>query len=121
MINSVVLVGRLTRDPELRYTPSGAATATFTIAVPRKYKAEGKDREVDFIPVVTWKAQAENCAKYTKKGSLVAVEGRLQIRNWEDKEGQRRTTAEVHADSVQFLDSKGRDTERMREMGEDDL
>ncbi|MDW7652372.1 MAG: single-stranded DNA-binding protein [Bacillota bacterium] len=107
MLNRIVLIGRLTKDPELRYTPAnGVAVATFTLAVNRRFSQQGQQREADFIPIVVWRTQAENCAKYLGKGSLVAVEGRLQIRSFEDREGQRRTMAEVVADSVQFLDSK---------------
>lgn len=103
MLNRIVLIGRLTKDPELRYTPAnGVAVATFTLAVNRPF---GK-KETDFIPIVVWRAQAENCAKYLGKGSLVAAEGRLQIRTYDDREGQRRYATEVVADSVQFLDSK---------------
>jgi single-strand DNA-binding protein len=106
MLNNIVLIGRLTRDPELRYTTSnGTAVATFTLAVNRRFKGDG-GQEADFVPVVVWRNQAENCAKYISKGSLVAVEGRLQIRPYEDKEGKRRTIAEVVANSVQFLDTK---------------
>lgn len=104
MLNHIVLIGRLTKDPELRYTPTnGVAVASFTLAVNRRFSQQ---READFIPIVVWKVQAENCAKYLGKGSLVAVEGRLQIRSYEDREGQRRTVAEVVAESVQFLDAK---------------
>lgn len=107
MLNRIVLIGRLTRDPELRYTPAnGVAVATFTLAVDRRFAQQGQQKETDFIPIVTWRGQAENCAKFLGKGSLVAVEGRLQIRSYEDREGQRRTAAEVIADSVQFLDSR---------------
>jgi single-strand DNA-binding protein len=107
MLNRIVLIGRLTKDPELRYTPAnGVAVATFTLAVNRRFSPQGGQREADFIPVVVWRTQAETCAKYLGKGSQVAVEGRLQIRSYEDREGQRRTAAEVVADSVQFLDSK---------------
>lgn len=101
MLNRIILIGNLTRDPELRYTPAnGVAVATFTLAVSRRFKQQ---QEADFIPVVVWRQQAENCAKYLVKGSQVAVEGRLQIRSYEDREGQRRTVAEVVADNVQFL------------------
>jgi single-strand DNA-binding protein len=103
MLNSVVLIGRLTKDPELRYTPAnGVAVASFTLAVNRRFKQQ---QEADFIPIVVWQKQAENCAKYLGKGSLVAVEGRLQIRSYEDREGQKRTIAEVVGESVQFLES----------------
>ncbi|MBS4030410.1 MAG: single-stranded DNA-binding protein [Clostridiales bacterium] len=105
MLNRIVLVGRLTGDPELRYTPAnGVAVASFTLAVNRRF---GQKKETDFVPIVVWRAQAENCAKYLGKGSLVAVDGRLQIRSYEDREGQKRTIAEVIADSVQFLSSPG--------------
>jgi single-strand DNA-binding protein len=107
LLNRIVLIGRLTKDPELRYTPAnGVAVATFTLAVNRRFTSQGGQREADFVPIVTWRALAETCAKYLGKGSQVAVEGRLQIRSYEDKEGQRRTMTEVVADNVQFLDSK---------------
>jgi single-strand DNA-binding protein len=108
-LNRVVLIGRLTKDPDLRYTSvNGVAVATFTLAVNRKFAGQGKQREADFIPIVVWKAAAENCAKYLGKGSLVAVEGRLQIRSYEDRDQQRRTIAEVVAENVQFLDSRNK-------------
>lgn len=111
-MNFTVFIGRLTRDPELRYLPAnGTAVATFALAVDRKFS---KEKETDFIPIVVWQKQAENCAKYLAKGSQVAIEGRLQIRPYEDKDGNRRTIAEVVANSVQFLDSK-----KQREPGED--
>jgi len=107
VLNRIVLIGRLTKDPELKYTPAnGVAVATFTLAVNRRFAQQGQQKETDFIPIVVWRAQAENCAKFLGKGSLVAVEGRLQLRSYEDREGQRRTATEVVADSVQFLDSK---------------
>src|SRR5690554_5727904 len=107
MLNNVVLIGRLTRDPELRYTPSsGVAVTNFTLAVNRTFKQKDGGQEADFVPVVVWRNQAENCAKYLVKGSLVAVEGRLQIRSYEDREGTRRTIAEIVGNSVQFLDNK---------------
>lgn len=104
MLNRIVLVGRLTKDPELRYTPAnGVAVTSFTLAVNRPFRQQGGQQETDFVPVVVWRQQAENCAKYLVKGSLVGVDGRLQIRSFEDREGQRRTIAEVVADHVQFL------------------
>jgi len=103
VLNRIVLIGRLTKDPELRYTSAGGvAVTTFTVAVDRRFKQQGQ-QEVDFISVVAWKQLAETCAKYLGKGRQVAVEGRLQIRNYEDREGARRTAAEVVADNVQFL------------------
>lgn len=106
MINRVVLVGRLTRDPELRYTPSGVAVATFTLAVNRNFLNQQGEREADFINCVTWRRQAENVANYVKKGSLVGVDGRIQTRNYEGQDGKRVYVTEVVADSVQFLEPR---------------
>ncbi|OES46302.1 single-stranded DNA-binding protein [Domibacillus iocasae] len=106
MINRVVLVGRLTKDPELRYTPSGAAVATFTLAVNRTYTNQQGDREADFINCVIWRKPAENVANFLKKGSLAGVEGRIQTRNYEGQDGKRVYVTEVQADSVQFLEPK---------------
>lgn len=104
-MNRVELVGRLTRDPELRHTPNGAATCNITIAIDRLPDQNG-NRAADFIPVVTWNRQAENVSKYLSKGRLVAVEGRIQTRNYEDKDGKRVYVTEVVASNVQFLESK---------------
>lgn len=108
MLNNVVLIGRLVRDPELRYTSTeGSAVANFTIAVDRPFAPkEGKEKEADFIRIVAWNKQAENCASYLNKGSLVGVEGRLQIRSYEDREGIKRIAAEVVARRVSFLESR---------------
>lgn len=106
MINRVVLVGRLTKNPELRYTPNGVAVASFTIAVDRSFTNQQGEREADFIPVVVWRRQAENVANYLTKGSLAGVDGRIQTRNYENNEGRRVYVTEVVADSVQFLESK---------------
>ena len=103
MYNRVILVGRLTAKPELRTTQSGIAVATFTIAVERRYKNANGDKEVDFIDIVTWRGIAENCAKYLDKGSAVVISGSLQIRNYEDKNGNKRKAAEVVADEVRFI------------------
>lgn len=103
MLNNVVLIGRLTKDPELRYTPNGTATASFTLAVDRPYNKE-KEREADFIPIVVWRQLAETCANYLRKGRLAAVEGRIEVRNYENKEGRRVYVTEVVADNVRFLD-----------------
>lgn len=104
-MNHIVLIGRLTRDPELRYTPNGLAVATFTLAVDRdRAPNQQGEKETDFIRIVTWQKQAEVCANYLKKGRLVAIEGRLQIRNYETQDGQKRTAAEVVANRVQFLE-----------------
>lgn len=109
MLNRVILIGRLTRDPELRYTPSGVAVTQFTVAVDRPFTPQGGEREADFIPVVTWRQLAETCANYVRKGRLVAVEGRVQVRNYENNEGKRVYVTEVIADNVRFLES-GRDS-----------
>lgn len=106
MINRVVLVGRLTKDPELRYTPSGVAVATFTLAVNRAYTNQQGDREADFINCVIWRRPAENVANFLKKGSLAGVEGRIQTRNYEGQDGKRVYVTEIQADSVQFLEPK---------------
>jgi single-strand DNA-binding protein len=107
MINRVILVGRLTKNPELRYTPTGVAVANFTIAVNRPFSNQQGEREADFIQVVVWRRQAENAANYLTKGSLAGVDGRLQTRNFENNEGRRVYMTEVVADSVQFLEPKG--------------
>ncbi len=107
MLNQVVLIGRLTHDPELRYTAGGGVpVATFSLAVDRPFTNQQGDRDTDFIKIVTWRKQAENCANYLNKGSLAAVTGRLQIRSFEDSEGVKRKVAEVVADNVRFLDKK---------------
>ena len=102
-MNKVILIGRLTKDPELRYTTSGTATAKFTLAVNRTFKSENGD-DADFINIVLWRNIAENSAKYIQKGSMVMVEGRLQIRSYDDSSGQRKWMTEVVANNVQFLD-----------------
>jgi single-strand DNA-binding protein len=107
-MNHIVLIGRLTRDPELRYTPNGVAVTTFDLAVNRPIPNQAGERETDFIRIVTWQKTAELCANYLKKGRLTAVEGRLQIRSYEAQDGQKRRVTEVVANQVQFLD-RGRD------------
>ena len=104
MLNKVVLIGRITKDIELRYTPNGVATATFYLAVTRNFKNQNGEYDADFIPVQVWRKQAENCAKYLAKGRLVAVSGRIQTRSYDAPDGQRRYTWEVVADQVQFLE-----------------
>jgi len=104
-LNRVILIGRLTRDPELRYTPSGVAVTQFTIAVDRPFSNQQNQREADFIPVVTWRQLAETCANYLRKGRLTAVEGRIQVRNYDNNEGKRVYVTEVIADNVRFLES----------------
>ena len=111
MLNHIVLMGRLTRDPELRRTGSGIAVASFTLAVDRDFGSrDGGERETDFIDIVAWRNTAEFVSKYFSKGRMAVVTGRLQIRNWNDKEGNKRRSAEVVADNVYFGDSK-RDAE----------
>lgn len=103
-LNNVILIGRLTRDVELRHTPSGVAVAKFTVAVDRSFQREGEEKKTDFIDVVVWRKLAETCAEHIGKGRLVAVEGRLQIRSYDDSQGIRRKAAEVVAETVRFLD-----------------
>lgn len=107
MLNHITIMGRLTRDPELRRTGSGVAVASFTVAVDRDFgKNENGEKETDFIDCVAWRNTAEFVSKYATKGRMVAVSGRLQIRSWTDKDGNKRRTAEVVADNVYFGDSK---------------
>jgi len=108
-LNKVLLIGNLTRDPELRYVPSGTAVATFTVAVSRVYKTQTgeKKEQASFIRIVVWGRRAEVCGEYLSKGSPVFVEGRLQSRDWETQDGQKRNTLEVIADNVQFLSRGG--------------
>lgn len=106
MINRVVLVGRLTRDVDLRYTSSGAAVGTFSMAVNRQFTNANGDREADFINCVIWRKAAENFANFTKKGSLVGVDGRLQTRNYENQQGQRVYVTEVVVDNFSLLESR---------------
>ena len=107
MLNHIVLMGRLTRDPELRSTQSGTPVASFTLAVDRDYAPkDGGERQTDFIDVVAWRQTGEFVSKYFQKGSMAVVTGRLQLRDWQDKEGNRRRSAEVIAESVYFAESK---------------
>lgn len=105
MLNRVVLIGRLTKDPDLRYTPAGHAVCRFTLAVDRAFSQED---EADFIPIVAWRKTAEACANYLRKGRLTAVDGRIQVRSYENEEGRRIYVTEVVADNVRFLESPGR-------------
>ncbi|WP_137744562.1 single-stranded DNA-binding protein [Robertmurraya siralis] len=107
MMNRVILVGRLTKEPELRYTPNGVPVATFTLAVNRPFSNQQGEREADFINVVVWRKPAENAANFLKKGSLAGVDGRIQTRNYEGQDGKRVYVTEVVAESVQFLEPKG--------------
>lgn len=105
MINTVTLVGRLTKDPELRYTPSGVAVARFTLAVNRTFKKEG-EQQADFINIVTWRKTAENTANFLRKGSLAGVTGRVQTGSYDGQDGKKVFTVEVVAENVQFLEPK---------------
>lgn len=107
MINNVVLVGRMTRDAELRYTPSDQAVATFALAVNRNFKNQDGEREADFVKCVIWRQQAENLANWVKKGALIGVTGRIQTRSYKNQQGQRVYVTEVVAESFQLLESRG--------------
>jgi single-strand DNA-binding protein len=111
MLNHIVLMGRLVRDPELRHTGSGTAVASFSLAVDRDYKSQNGDRETDFIDIVAWRSTADYVSRYFSKGRMAVVSGRLQVRSYTDKEGIRRKTSEVVADSVYFGDSKRENSE----------
>lgn len=106
MLNTITIMGRLTRDPELRRTSSGVAVASFTLACERDFAAQGETRETDFIDIVAWRYTAEFVDKYFSKGQMAIVTGRLQIRNWQDKEGNKRRSAEILADHVYFGEAK---------------
>ena len=106
MLNRIVLMGRLTRDPELRRTQSGNAVTSFTLAVDRDFKSQSGEKETDFIDIVAWRNTAEFVCNYFTKGRMAVVEGRLQIRDWTDRDGGKRRSAEVVADNVYFGDSK---------------
>ena len=109
MLNRICIMGRLTAAPELRYTQQNTPVASFTVAVDRDYQQGGSERQTDFIPCVAWRGTAEFVSKYFTKGSMAAVSGRLQLRDWTDKDGNKRRTAEVVADSIYFGESKKRD------------
>ena len=106
MLNKVVLMGRLTKDPELKYTPSNVAVTTFTVAVDRNYARQGEQRQTDFINIVAWRTTAEFVAKYFSKGQLMALSGSIQTRTWDDNEGKRHYVTEVVADEVYFAEGK---------------
>ena len=117
MLNKIILMGRLTRDPELRRTQSGTAVVSFSIAVDRDYKGQSGEKETDFIDIVAWRSTAEFVSKYFTKGRMAVVEGRLQIRDWTDRDGGKRRSAEVVADNVYFGDSKKADAAQAPEPG----
>ena len=105
-MNKVFLIGRLTKDPELRYTGSNIAVATFSLAVNRNFQNQSGEREADFINIVVWRKQAENVKNYLTQGSQVAIDGRIQTRSYDDQDGKKRYVTEVVADNVEFLGSK---------------
>ena len=106
MLNHIDLMGRLTRDPELRYTQSQTPVASFTVAVNRDYSGQGQEKQTDFIDCVAWRGTGEFVSKYFRQGSMIVVSGRLQLRDWQDRDGNKRRSAEVVADSVYFGESK---------------
>lgn len=110
MLNSVVLMGRLTADPELKYTPSNIAVTAFKIAVDRSYSGNNRERQTDFISVVAWRKTAEFITRYFTKGQMITVEGSIQTRNYEDKNGNRRTAVEVIADNASFCGDRRQNT-----------
>lgn len=110
MLNQIILMGRITKDPELRKTNNGTSVISFTLAVDRDFKDDSGNKETDFIECVAWRGTADFVAKYFGKGRMAAVSGRLQIRNWTDKEGNKRRSAEVMAEHVYFADSKKEDS-----------
>ena len=120
MLNRIIVMGRMTRDPELRRTNSGTAVTSFSLAVDRDFKSQSGEKETDFIDVVAWRNTAEFVSKYFSKGRMAVVEGRLQLRDWTDKNGNKRRSAEIVADNVYFGDSKrdGGDTVQSEPQGE---
>lgn len=111
-MNKAILMGRLTRDPEMRTTASQIPVTSFTVAVDRRFKSASGEKQADFIPVVAWRQQAEFVARYFRKGSRIAVVGSIQTRSWDDAEGKRRWATEVVADEVSFVDTKRSDEQR---------
>ena len=106
MLNKIIIMGRLTRDPELRRTGSGTAVTSFSLAVDRDFKSQSGEKETDFIDVVAWRSTAEFVSKYFRKGQMIAVQGSIQTRSYEDKQGNKRKAVEISADNVYFADSK---------------
>lgn len=119
MLNNVSLVGRLTKNVELRYTPSNVAVATFTLAANRTFKNENGDREADFINCVMWRQQAENLANWAKKGALIGITGRIQTRSYDNQQGQRVYVTEVVAETFQLLESKGQGNQQGQQQAPD--
>lgn len=119
MLNKAFIMGRLTRDPELRRTQNGTAVTSFSLAVERDFKGQNGEKQTDFIDVVAWKGTAEFAAKYFSKGRMAVVDGRLQVRDWKDKDGNNRRSTEVIADHVYFGDSKKADSQSFEEISDD--
>jgi single-strand DNA-binding protein len=124
MLNRVILIGRLSRDPDMRYLPNGTAVTSFTLAVDRPFTNGNGEREADFFNIVTWRQLAEVCAEYLRKGRLCAVEGRIQVRHYDNNEGKRVYVTEVVADNVRFLEraqenseNRGRNDDPFRDVG----
>ena len=120
MLNKIFIMGRLTRDPELRRTQSGTPVTSFSLAVDRDFKSQSGEKETDFIDVVAWRQTAEFVARYFTKGRMAVVEGRLQIRDWQDRDGNKRRSAEINADNVYFGDSRPAQVEGSSGPGEAD-
>ncbi|MBO5776460.1 MAG: single-stranded DNA-binding protein [Clostridia bacterium] len=117
-MNKVILIGNLTKDPEQQYTPSNICVCRFTVAVNRSYSTANGDKQTDFLPVVCWRSQAENCARHLKKGSKVGVSGSIQTRTYDDRDGVRRYVTEIVADEVQFLSTRNDGTEDIQDIPE---
>lgn len=120
MLNKIFVMGRLTHDPELRRTGSGTPVCSFSIACDRDFKSQSGEKETDFFDVVAWRTTGEFVSKYFAKGRMVVIEGRFQIREWQDKEGNKRRSAEINADNVYFGDSRPTQTEGASGTGEAD-
>ena len=114
-MNKVILIGNLTKDPEFTTTSNGVSLCKFTLAVQRRYKAEGQEPETDFIPIIVWRGQAENCNKFLKKGNKAGVVGSIQTRTYDAQDGTKRYVTEVIADEVEFLNSKPTSSDPIRE------
>lgn len=118
-MNKAILIGRLTKDPELKSTNNGISTCSFTVAIDRKFKNANGEREADFIPVVAWRQTAEFINKYFSKGQRIALVGSIQVRSWQEKDGSRRYMTEVIADEVEFVDSKNSESNRQEKHNAD--
>jgi single-strand DNA-binding protein len=118
-MNKSILMGRLTKDPEMRYTSNNnTAVCSFTLAVDRRFSRQGEEKQADFIPIVAWSKQAEFCGKYFQKGSKIVVVGRIQVRTWDDNDGNKRYVTEVVAEEVYFAESKKREASQAKDNSE---